>query len=49
MAEHVKRLRECVLGGKKIDMDEMNVIMDGQKVPRSALTNFMISQYVSPL
>lgn len=44
MAEHVKRLRECVLAGKKIDMDEMNVIMDGQKVPRNALTNFMISQ-----
>ncbi len=48
MAEHVKRLRDCVMAGKKVDMDEMNVIMDGTTVPRSALTNMLMFQYASP-
>ena len=48
MAEHVKRLRDCVMAGKKVDMDEMNVIMDGTTVPRSALTNMLMFQYAPP-
>jgi hypothetical protein len=48
MAEHVKRLRDCVIAGKKVDMDEMHVIMDGQTIPRGALTNMMMSQCASP-
>jgi hypothetical protein len=43
MAEHVKRLRDCVMAGKKVDMDDIHVIMDGQTVPRNALTNIMMS------
>ncbi len=44
MAEHVKRLRDCVIAGKKVDMDEMNVIMDGTTVPRGTLTNMLMFQ-----
>jgi hypothetical protein len=48
MAEHVKRLRDAVIAGKKVDMDDMNVIVDGHAIPRNSLTNMMATLCVSP-